>query len=75
MGARAPLTHATGALAGAFHARATTATIRTHLINVPARLGPLGPASDSASARALALATSVDNLHVAIHRSLRQRTA
>jgi hypothetical protein len=32
------LTRATGALAGAFHARATTATIRAHLINVPARL-------------------------------------
>ncbi|MGH3981883.1 MAG: IS1380 family transposase [Pseudonocardiaceae bacterium] len=32
------LTRAAGALAGAFHTRATTATIRTHLINVPARL-------------------------------------
>jgi hypothetical protein len=32
------LTRAAGALAGAFHARATTATIRTHLINVPARV-------------------------------------
>ena len=32
------LTRAAGALAGAFHARATTATIRTHLINVPARI-------------------------------------
>jgi hypothetical protein len=32
------LTRAAGALAGAFHARATTATIRAHLINVPARL-------------------------------------
>jgi hypothetical protein len=41
------LTRATGALAGAFHARATTATIRANLINVPARLvqrrvSPLG---------------------------------
>jgi hypothetical protein len=31
------LTRAAGTLASAFHARATTATIRTHLINVPAR--------------------------------------
>ena len=27
-----------GVLAGIFHARATTATIRAHLINMPARL-------------------------------------
>ena len=32
------LTRAAGTLASAFHAKATTATIRTHLINVPARL-------------------------------------
>jgi len=32
------LTRATGILASAFHARATTTTIRAHLINVPARL-------------------------------------
>ena len=32
------LTRAAGVLAGAFHARATTATIRAHLINVPARI-------------------------------------
>jgi hypothetical protein len=32
------LTRAAGALAGTFHARATTATIRDHLVNVPARL-------------------------------------
>jgi hypothetical protein len=32
------LTRAAGTLAGAFHARAVTATIRDHLINVPARL-------------------------------------
>jgi hypothetical protein len=31
------LTRAAGVLAGAFHARATTATLRAHLINVPAR--------------------------------------
>lgn len=32
------LLRAAGALAGAFHAKATTATIRTHLIHIPARL-------------------------------------
>ncbi|MFF3877687.1 IS1380 family transposase [Streptomyces sp. NPDC001978] len=32
------LTRAAGTLASAFHARATTATLRDHLINVPARL-------------------------------------
>lgn len=32
------LTRAAGALASAFHAKATTGTIRAHLINVPARL-------------------------------------
>lgn len=32
------LTRAVGCLAGALHARATTATIRAHLISVPARL-------------------------------------
>ena len=32
------LTRAAGCLASAFHARATTATLRAHLINVPARL-------------------------------------
>jgi hypothetical protein len=32
------LTRAAGTLAGAFHARATTATIRAHLINTPGRV-------------------------------------
>jgi len=32
------LTRAAGCLASAFHARATTATLRSHLINIPARL-------------------------------------
>ncbi|GAA1927706.1 hypothetical protein GCM10009716_39580 [Streptomyces sodiiphilus] len=32
------LLRAAGALAGVFHAKATTATIRTHLVHVPARL-------------------------------------
>lgn len=32
------LTRAAGAIASTFHAKATTATIRTHLITVPARI-------------------------------------
>ncbi|WP_033223455.1 IS1380 family transposase [Kitasatospora phosalacinea] len=32
------LLRAAGSLAGSFHARATTATLRAHLVNVPARL-------------------------------------
>ena len=32
------LTRAAGTLASRFHARATTATIRTHLIDVPVRI-------------------------------------
>ena len=32
------LTRSAGCLASTFHARATTATLRAHLINVPARL-------------------------------------
>lgn len=62
------LTRAAGALAGAFHARATTATIRAHLINVPARL--------ARRARRLTLhlpqrwpwEPAWANLHAAIHR-------
>ncbi len=46
------LTRAAGCLAGAFHARATTATIRTQLINVPARL--------ARSARRLVLHLPID---------------
>lgn len=62
------LTRAAGALAGVFHARATTATIRAHLINVPARL--------ARRARRLTLhlpehwpwEPAWANLHAAIHR-------
>jgi Transposase DDE domain group 1 len=62
------LTRAAGALAGAFHARATTATVRAHLINVPARL--------ARGARRLTLhlpqrwpgEPAWANLHTAIHR-------
>ena len=62
------LTRATGALAGGFHTRATTATIRAHLINVPARL--------ARRARRLTLhlpqrwpwEPAWANLHTAVHR-------
>jgi hypothetical protein len=68
------LTRAAGALASAFHARATTATIRAHLINIPARL--------ARSARRLTLhlpeqwpwEPAWTTLHAAIHR-LRPHTA
>ncbi len=53
------LTRATGALAGAVHARATTATIRAHLINVPARLARRRPPADPAPAPAMALGTGL----------------
>jgi hypothetical protein len=69
------LTRAAGVLAGAFHSRATTATIRTHLINVPARL--------ARSTRRLTLHLPAhwpwqpawENLHTAIHRPPRHRTS
>lgn len=32
------LLHAAGCLAGAFHAKATTSTLRAHLVNIPARI-------------------------------------
>jgi len=62
------LTRATAVLAGALHARASTATLRTHLINVPARL--------ARSARRVTLhlpehwpwQPAWENLHTAIHR-------
>ncbi|MEA3138626.1 MAG: hypothetical protein QOK23_795 [Gammaproteobacteria bacterium] len=50
------LIRAAGALASLFHARATTATIRRHLINVPARApGPLRPPHPSPATDELAL--------------------
>jgi hypothetical protein len=67
------LTRAAGTLAGAFHARATTATIRAHLINIPTRL--------ARSARRLSLHLPQDwpwqpawaTLHLAIHPPPRTR--
>jgi hypothetical protein len=65
------LTRAAGTLASTFHARATTATIRAHLINVPARI--------ARSARRLTLHLPQDwpwqaafaGLHTALHRPIR----
>lgn len=62
------LTRAAGTLASAFHARATTSTIRAHLINVPARL--------ARGARRLTLhlpqgwpwQAAWNGLHAAVHR-------
>ena len=62
------LTRATGTLASTFHARATTATIRAHLINVPARV--------ARSARRITLhlptrwpwQSAWEGLHAAVHR-------
>jgi Transposase DDE domain group 1 len=65
------LTRAAGTLASAFHTRATTATIRAHLINVPARI--------ARSARRLTLhmpagwpwQAAWTGLHAAVHRPAR----
>jgi hypothetical protein len=65
------LTRAAGTLASTFHARATTATIRAHLINVPART--------ARSARRITLHLPADwpwqaaweGLHAAVHRPTR----
>ena len=51
------LTRAAGAIASVFHARATTATIRADLIEVPARLASSGPTTNLASSPALARRT------------------
>jgi Transposase DDE domain group 1 len=65
------LTRATGTLASLFHARATTATIRAHLVNVPARI--------ARSARRVRLhlpenwpwQAAWTGLHTAVHRPAR----
>jgi Transposase DDE domain group 1 len=69
------LTRAAGTLAGAGHARATTATLRAHLINVPARV--------ARSARRVTVhlpehwpwQVAWENLHAAILRPPRQAAA
>jgi hypothetical protein len=69
------LTRAAGALAAGMHARATTATVRAHLINVPGRL--------ARSARRLTLhlpehwpwQAGWENLHAAVHTAPPPRAA
>lgn len=62
------LTRAVGATASRFHASATTATIRRHLITVPARLARSARRFDPAPAPALALAVRLGG---AVHHDLR----
>lgn len=53
------LLRASGCLASVFHTKATTATLRAHLIHVPGRLAPLRPPHHGPPARTLALASSL----------------
>jgi hypothetical protein len=62
------LTRATGVLAGSFHARATTATIRAHLINIPARLARGARRLTLHLPRRWPWEPAWANLHTAIHR-------
>jgi hypothetical protein len=68
------LTRATGALAGAFHARATTSTIRAHLINVPARVARSARRITLHLPQAWPWQPAWATLHAAIHRPPRRRT-
>jgi hypothetical protein len=61
------LTRATGVLASPFHARATTATIRAHLINVPARLARTARRLKLHLPQGWPWQDALDNLHTAIH--------
>jgi hypothetical protein len=62
------LTRAAGVLASPFHARATTATIRAHLINVPARLARTARRLKLHLPRHWPWQNALDNLHAAVHR-------
>ena len=62
------LTRATGALASAFHARATTPTIRAHLINIPARLAHHSRRLTLHLPRQWPWEPAWHTLHAAIHR-------
>jgi DDE family transposase len=69
------LTRAAGALAGAFHARATTATIRAHLINVPARLARRARRLTLHLPKCWPWEPAWANLHAAVHPPRRPRNA
>ncbi len=66
------LTRAAGALAGRFHAKAVTATVRAQLINVAARVTRSARTNDPATTRRLALG---HRLATAVHRSHRTAAA
>jgi hypothetical protein len=69
------LTRAAGALASAFHARATTATIRTQLINIPARLARSGRRLTLHLPERWPWEPAWSTLHTAIHRPRRPHAA
>jgi hypothetical protein len=69
------LTRAAGVLAGGLHARATTATIRAHLINVPARLARRSRRLTLHLPQRWPWEPAWVNLHAAIHRPPRERAA
>jgi hypothetical protein len=62
------LTRAAGILAGAVHARATTATVRAHLINVPGRLARSAHRLTVHLPEQWPWQVAWENLHAAIHR-------
>jgi Transposase DDE domain group 1 len=68
------LTRAAGVLAGGRHARATTATIRAHLINVPGRLARSAGRLTVHLPRHWPWQVAWENLHAAIHRQPPPRT-
>jgi hypothetical protein len=63
------LTRAAGVLADPFHARATTATIRAHLINVPARLARRARRLTVHLPQHWPWRAALENLHTAAHRA------
>jgi hypothetical protein len=69
------LTRAAGALAGGLHARATTATIRAHLINVPARLARRSRRLTLHLPQRWPWEPAWVNLHAAIHQPYREHAA
>jgi DDE family transposase len=69
------LTRAAGCLAGTFHARATTATIRAHLINVPARLARSARRLTPHLPKPWPWQPAWQTLHAALRRTLHQPAA
>lgn len=69
------LTRAAGTLASAFHARATTATLRAHLINVPARVARSGRRLRLHLPQRWPWRPAWTSLHTAVHRPPPTRVA